>query len=118
MTNATNMFLNAKVEPLGYAYRFEEMSYAPVGDDYESRMDVHLRKYEILKFTPKGFCISNWSKSGKRFILNTSRKKYAHITIEDAKTSFIARKNRQYNILSNKIQNVMKALKVFQEKFK
>lgn len=73
---------------------------------------IGLAEWEVFKKTPFGvwikpcilgdITITTKSKSAK-FILNGSRKKFAWPTIEEARTSFKARKNRQMALLKAQV---------------
>jgi len=67
--------------------------------------------YSVIKETPKGVWI-RCSYQRKRFILNTSRKKYAYPSKEEALYSFIKRKERQIKILSRKLSDAEDLLKL------
>lgn len=91
-------------------YRFEERHYAPPVDEFdnpigEGRCAVVLLKYPVKKHTPKGVRL----KTG-RFVLNTARKRFACATVEEAVTSFIARKRKQIQILMHQARRAQVAL--------
>ena len=69
---------------------------------------LHMYTFEVIRTTPRGKVISEYGKD--RFVLNDSRKRFAHETKEDALASFIARKNRQISILSCQLDTAKKAL--------
>src|SRR5689334_1803181 len=71
-------------------------------------ISVWLQKYQVTKQTPKGVWIDIYGT--ERFILKNARKHYACETIELAKESFIARKNRQIRILKHQLRNAQLAL--------
>lgn len=68
------------------------------------RMDT----FEVIRTTPRGKVINMYGKD--RFVLNDSRKRFAHETKELALASFIARKHRQISILSHQLDIAKKAL--------
>lgn len=81
--------------------------YYRVEPDYEDFKLIYY-VYSVIKETPKGVWIKlkgyeDCTYQRKRFILNTSRKKYAHPSKEEALYSFIKRKERQIKILSEKL---------------
>ena len=98
-----------ETEPLkttkNFAYRYEDclISYSGVY--------VVLREIPIVKFTPKGFWIYGigYHRLG-RFVPTNTRKKFACLTKEDAKISFIARKKSQIRIVSQQLDRAKTAL--------
>jgi len=84
-----------------------------------SRGHVRHREFEVVKHTPKGVQLTEYyggddcfSGYGQRFVLNESRKQYACPTIEKAKESFIARKNKQISIYQARINSAKEALDI------
>lgn len=63
---------------------------------------VQAEKYSVIKVTEKGYWISVFS--NKRWVAKEGKKKFAHVTKEEALESFIYR--RQYH---NKIMKVLTA---------
>ena len=61
-----------------------------------------LRKYLILKETPKGYWIQRHPHDtlNKRFVYKSGRNNYAKSTTEEALESYIARKLKQVDILT------------------
>ena len=104
--------LPARAEPaapppalaLGEWYRFEDKRYAGPLDEFDnptpSVMEVHLRKYPVLKLTPKGAWLATCPPflGTKRFVLREATKRFACPTIEEALESFKARKSKQARI--------------------
>lgn len=91
-------------------YRIDSVCYAAPLDEFENpigegRKELHIDSFDVIKRTPCGVWIrvNSWSDE-KRFVNLKSRKKYACETIDDAKLSFIARKNRQIKILSARLR--------------
>ena len=79
-------------------------------------MRIHLIRYRLVRKTPKGACIhrmeGGWKGCGKdRFVLDGPGKRHANATIEEAKTSFIARKRRQIGLLETNLTFAKAALK-------
>lgn len=72
-------------------------------------LKVELYKYGVIKRTPKGAWINSCP---KKFVLLTARKKFACNTVDEAKESFIARKNRQKKILTAQLKQCEKALEL------
>lgn len=83
-------------------------------------VEIHLQEYPVLKKTPKGVRLDIWfgykpEKEKGKFVLFDSTKRYACPTIEEAKASFIARKEKQLKILKNQIRDIECALKLISE---
>ena len=93
------------------AYRYEDVTYAS-GDEYDVsfRTVVELREYDVTKTTKHGFWIEG--AFFKRFVKTKARKKFAHLTKEDALISFRARKLRQAFILERQLDRVRHALRI------
>lgn len=97
-------------------YRYEDKTYAPFYVDYygiecnaEPILKVRLITYEVLRTTPKGVWLCDWR---KRFVLRGSHKRFACPTIEEAKESFIARKQKQIVIHQAVVRRAKKALAI------
>jgi len=71
----------------------------------EVRYELVTREYKVIKHTKCGFRI-DLGCGHTRFISNNSVKKWACTTEEDALVSFLARKKRQKQILSNQLKMV------------
>lgn len=94
-------------------YRYEDTCYAPSVDEFNAPLGkrhvvVALRRYEVLRATPKGAWIDVWG--APKFVLLSARKRFACPTIEEAKASFIARKRRQIRVLSAQLHDAKIAL--------
>ena len=91
-------------------YRIQD--YLVSGLDGELTFGSHVRlavyKYHVLSHTRKGVWLDNCG--SKRFVLNGARKQFACPTFAQAKIAFAARKQRQINILSRRLQNAKHAL--------
>lgn len=94
-------------------FRYEDIKYAPPLDEFENpigegRVAIRLYKFPVLKETPQGV----WIDTGleKKWINLSARKKYACLTEEEAKESFIARKKRQIRILESQLNRAHSAL--------
>lgn len=73
---------------------------------------VVLSVFDIVKKTPKGVWVQiGYPVFGKRWVSNTSTKRYAYPTKEEAWISFIARKQKQYRILGKKLLSIESILK-------
>ena len=73
------------------------------------RVEVCLSKFRVLKHTTKGVWLDVYGQG--RFVLNYSRKRYAHATVEEARESFIKRKERQIGIYSARIGQAEAAIR-------
>lgn len=85
---------------------------------YNDHGDVVLQEtYRIVSRTPCGVWIElpHYYPPRRKFVLTDARKRYAHETLEGAKTAFLARKARQLGILSARIDNIQDAVKAMQE---
>jgi hypothetical protein len=92
-----------------FFFRFEEVRYANIG------IKVNELKYVLVKETPKGYWIKpTWdiNEDHKKWVSKTSKRRYAYPTKEEAMINFRARKKRQIQILTAKIQNARLALLV------
>lgn len=93
-------------------YRFEDRLVSSGTDEFDnplgSYVEVSLRTFQVLKHTPKGVWLSTFS--GRRFVLNGSRKRYACPTSAEALKSFNARKTRQISIYAALIRNAEAAM--------
>lgn len=97
-----------------YLYRYEDKRYAPTLDEFDrvvgrGSMHIVLRKFPVLKRTPKGVWIDVWGT--KKFVLESARKRYATASLTSAKESFIARKERQLGIHESRAACAREALR-------
>lgn len=76
-------------------YRYEDSA-------YDGSVRIYLREFRVVRHTPKGVWIDAWGRN--RFILVGARKSFAHPTPEEAKKSFLARKQRQISILTYQLK--------------
>jgi hypothetical protein len=97
-------------------YRYEDVSYAHLsfdvngGESYYSTLRVELRKFDVVRRTPKGV----WLAVGftdKRWVSTTARKRFACPTVEEARESFRARKQRQMKIHEARADRARRALR-------
>lgn len=98
-----------------WAYRIESKFYAPSLDEFDnptgsSQQVLEVKKFKITKVTAAGIWIAYWT--GPKFVLLTAHKKFACLSLEEAKESFRARKKRQISILSNQLHRAEYALKM------
>lgn len=100
----------------GFLYRYDEVRYSNGIDQWDDPLPgytlrLELSKYAILKNTPKGAWIDLYSHgTDKKFVNLTANKKFACRTEEDAKVSFMARKERQIKILEAQLHQARLAL--------
>lgn len=75
-----------------------------------------LEDYEVVKKTPRGCWIrpTYWVPPSykNKFILDTSQKKFAWPTLEEAKTSFLKRKTRQQLLLQTQLEIVNRVIEM------
>ena len=87
-------------------YRYVDQRWSvtidPEREIYGTRLEVCLRKYEVLRHTEKGVWIKDWDGS-ERFVLKEARKRFACPTQKEAIESYIARKDRQIRIYSTRL---------------
>jgi hypothetical protein len=94
-------------------YRYEDKRYSCGNEEsgFYTKIQVQLLKFNVIRETPKGVRIEQYSGDYRgRVVLHNSRRKYANPTIEEAKESFIARKERQIKILKKQLKDVEFAL--------
>ncbi len=68
---------------------------------------LYLHEYPVIKETREGIWIDRYGK--KKFILLSARKKFACFSKEEALESFIARKERQIDILESRLSQAKDA---------
>ena len=86
-----------KVEPkTEYYYRYDNGH----SDAYGPLLSTH----RVLRRTPKGLYVLAWEYK-ETYIGNAWIKKFAYPTIEEAKRSFIARKERQVELLTAQLRS-------------
>lgn len=94
-------------------YRYEDKSYTGSvnedGTSYGSTIVVHLYKFPVVKLTPKGVWLNPYFEN-RRFVRREAVRRYACPTIEEARTSFVARKRKQASIYLNRHQRAMYAI--------
>lgn len=90
-------------------YRYEDrMSWS---FDLEPFVEVVERSYPVAKRTPCGVWLGT-GRGTKRFALNQARKRFAYPTVEEALTSFLARKRSQINIVEGQLKRARRALAI------
>lgn len=80
-----------------YLYRYNYTT-------YDSNTKLYYHKYEIVKHTPCGWWIHDWSYNKKRWVSKTSHKKYAYPTKEAAFKSFKLRKSLETKYLRQRLE--------------
>jgi hypothetical protein len=99
-------------QPVTYFYRYVDVQYASLPDEYGERRgvgrpEVELEQYQVVKVTRCGVRLCNG-----RFVNLSSRKRFACPTKADALVSFKARKQRQLSILLTQVSRVEEALAI------
>lgn len=97
-------------------YRLVDFLTAPPLNEFDqpdgpSTLHVELRRFRVLKRTPKGVWLEGWP-SSRRFVLNEATKRFACPTIAEALESFIARKKRQIKIYRRRMEDAQDALRI------
>ena len=96
-----------------FLYRYEDVLYSSGLDEFDNpvgspTVKVELREYPIIKKTPKGTKIDIIGKY--RIVRDNARNQFACKTIVEAKKSFILRKKRQLEILTERAKYVKIAI--------
>lgn len=99
---------------LGFWFRYEDVQYAAPVDEFdracgEGQLRVELRKFEVLRHTPKGVWLRLYD-GHTRFVLVDARKKFACPSLALAKESFIARKKCQVRIYAARVSRAKRAI--------
>lgn len=111
----TNFSESLKPNPGALAYRYADRQ----GTDYSTDecgdchptntyVEIILESYPVLRYTPKGFWIDNHGK--EKFIAHHWRKKWAQLNLAEARHAFQKRKELQYKILTNQLENIDRVL--------
>lgn len=79
---------------------------------FEYHSQIRAQELVVIRVTPRGVWVSDYGR--KKFVLNDAKKKYACPTKEMALASFIARKERQIDILTAQLERITNALKAAQ----
>jgi len=90
----------------GFLYR--------ITDEWEDgRVRIRVNRYRVAKETPKGVWIHRCQFSSypedRKFVLRSGRRRFAYPTIDEAKVSFLARKDRQIRILNAQMDKAKEA---------
>jgi hypothetical protein len=91
------------------AYRYEARRYLCVVDADREEYGVTSYKLELTTFhvakeTPKGYWFGYWGRKD-RFVLANARKKYAHLTKEEALEAFVQRKKSHVRHARARLEN-------------
>lgn len=91
-------------------YRYYDMR-------YEGRVRIHLATLWLHSETPKGYWLSNYQFGREKhvWVSKTARKRHAYPTVEEAMTSFKARKARQVQFLTHQLEGAKRALDLANE---
>jgi hypothetical protein len=81
-----------------------------------SYVKLDLQEFEVIKNTPKGVRINDYSQTG-RFISREWNKQWASPTVEETRLSFIARKKRQACILEAQLRQAYAAMELAEQGF-
>lgn len=78
-------------------------------DPEDREYPIVLLKVPVISHTPKGVWVKEFpwwvgDDAPKKFVNNSTTKRYAYPTIEEAKAAYLARKKRQVMILSGQLQ--------------
>ena len=97
-----------------YRYEAENSAYAKDHDGeyiHTSLLLVNLKlvEYDMVKETPKGYWVGHGTWKYK-FVLKTSKKKFAYLTKEDAMVNFVKRTESRISILKNQLEFSIQAL--------
>jgi len=80
---------------------------------------AHLEEYEVLKETTCGYWLNMDGYTGrKKWVSKTTRKRFAHDTLQGAEISYIKRTSIHISILEDKIKRTQKAYTNFMERMK
>lgn len=92
-------------------YRIEDRYYAGGCEDNPYTIErVEKLEYTVVSETKCGYWIQLYLGGQKRWVSKTSTKRFAYPTLEEAKKSFILRKNRQIHIYETKIRRIKSCL--------
>jgi len=109
-------------------YRYETVEYAVHDIDGElvsspfPNPKLELRKYDLIKETPKGYWIGFKNNYGikigtwQKWISKTSRKRFAYPTEKEALNNFILRTERRIKILDRQLISCKIGLEIAKKK--
>jgi hypothetical protein len=95
-----------------YWYRYTSHLVSNGIDEYgvrwgDPKIELQVSKYRVTKETPKGVWLDFYGT--KKFVLRDARKRWACPTQEEARESFIHRKQRQIGILARQLDHAKAA---------
>lgn len=89
-------------------YRFETFNFHEV--------TVVCNGYEVIKETPAGYWIDDWStKKGKRWVSKTGFKRFAYVDKVDAAANYLDRSRKHIEILLTRLANTREAITWFEK---
>jgi hypothetical protein len=106
-----------------YWFRLEDQRYAASLDEFDEpigrgRLVVHVRKFKVVRHTPKGVWLIGGSYGGDpRFVLRGARRRFACQTLDEAKESFEARKSKQARIYRARADTSDEAVQLVRQGF-
>lgn len=74
---------------------------------------LEVEEYDVVKETPQGKWVNVWGI--KKWVSNTSRKRYAHPTVEEAYKAFVYRKKKQMKLLNAELRACKEYLELAEE---
>lgn len=84
-------------------YRYTDQCVCPPEDGFGQGWVGAPDAYEVIGVTRFGVVLDVYGR--RRFVLDGTRKTFAHPTVAEARDSYIARKKRQARILSAQLRN-------------
>lgn len=98
-----------------YFYRYYNQNCSNGVDQFDNPYPGHtvtigVLRFPVIRYTPKGVWLETFN--GNRFVLLTAYKKFACPTKEEALQSFISRKNREYTLYRNRMEDIERALEL------
>ncbi len=105
---------------IDYWYRYVDYKTAPPLDEWDnvcgpSGLHIMLRKYPVIKLTPQGARL-DVGIGDPRWAKRDCQKRFACPTIEEARESFLARKERQRSIYQARADHVSRVINRFKSR--
>lgn len=108
-------------------FRYQDVQFASMNFDIDGewsggagRLEAVLMQYGVWKETAKGYWINDdrtsYLDGTLRWVSKTSKKRFAHAEKDEAWKSFKARKQRQIQIYSARLERAKKAFELEQPK--
>lgn len=79
------------------------------GSDWNTQVHVHCYDFNVIRETPCGYWIENFSALLPKWVSKTGKKRYAYPTKDEARASYYARKQRQVTILTEQLHQAQMA---------